>query len=258
MSDKHIPAGSRNNGTFLYTSRYISFGERNMRGYLQTAEVKAFLAVGRRLRDTLMKKVLVQTGMRIGECCCLQVKDLEVDRERIRLSKCILQNRDLNRPELYVQDKMLTILVDGKKKRMFPPQIAKIPGNSVKVGLKANHPGRYVELINPETADQLVTFVDGRDPEEWLWTAQGGDRRLSLRQMQTIISDHLKKAGIAAENCHAHILRHTFAVHALKAGRDIAVVSRSLGHSATKTTEIYLRLVPEDVIEIGKKHPLPF
>jgi site-specific recombinase XerD len=229
-----------------------------MREYLIPKEVKAFLAVGRRMRNTLIKKVMVQTGMRVGECCCMQIKDLELDRERIRLSKAVIQATGVTNPELYKQDRKLTILVDGKKKSMLPAEIVKMKGDQVKCGLKANHPGRYVEMVNPETIEQLRAFTEGRDPDEWMWTAQGYDRRLSKKAMQTMISEHLAKAGVRPENCHAHILRHTFAVHGLKVGRSLAMIQRALGHTNIKTTTIYLSLVPDDVIEDAKKHPLPF
>lgn len=48
-------------------------------------------------------------------------------------------------------------------------------------------------------------------------------------------------AGISGIRCSAHTFRHTFAVNFLLAGGDLYALSRLLGHSSVKTTEIYLR-----------------
>jgi site-specific recombinase XerD len=46
---------------------------------------------------------------------------------------------------------------------------------------------------------------------------------------------------IKGVRCSAHTFRHTYAVNYLLAGGDLYMLSRLLGHSDTKTTEIYLR-----------------
>lgn len=48
-------------------------------------------------------------------------------------------------------------------------------------------------------------------------------------------------------NGHPHQFRHSFAVHWLRSGGDIVVLSRALGHSRLEHTMIYLRIVPMDV-----------
>jgi len=55
----------------------------------------------------------------------------------------------------------------------------------------------------------------------------------------------LKNLGIRAKlkkNLHPHLLRHTFATHALKAGMDIIFIQQLMGHSEPATTQIYAKL----------------
>jgi len=46
-----------------------------------------------------------------------------------------------------------------------------------------------------------------------------------------------------------HVFRHTTATHMLEAGVPIIVVSRFLGHSDIKTTQVYAKLSERDVNE---------
>ena len=46
---------------------------------------------------------------------------------------------------------------------------------------------------------------------------------------------------------HAHLFRHSIAVHLLRGGADIRYIQAFLGHEDLESTKIYLRLVPADL-----------
>lgn len=53
-------------------------------------------------------------------------------------------------------------------------------------------------------------------------------------------------AGLAAR-VHPHLLRHTFATHAINGGMDVTVIQKLLGHEDVSTTQIYAALNDETI-----------
>lgn len=60
-------------------------------------------------------------------------------------------------------------------------------------------------------------------------------------------ADWLNGSRPEKKRIHAHLLRHSIAVHLLRGGADIRHVQEFLGHESLDTTKIYLRLVPADL-----------
>jgi len=55
------------------------------------------------------------------------------------------------------------------------------------------------------------------------------------------------RRGPSKPHVHAHLFRHSIAVHLLRGGADIRYIQAFLGHESLDTTKTYLRLVPADI-----------
>ena len=60
-----------------------------------------------------------------------------------------------------------------------------------------------------------------------------------------VVKAAAKKAGIS-RNVNAHMLRHSFATHHLESGTDLRYIQEFLGHSSSKTTEVYTHVAKTD------------
>jgi site-specific recombinase XerD len=69
-----------------------------------------------------------------------------------------------------------------------------------------------------------------------------------------ILSKHVAVAvrtvpSLATKHVSPHVLRHTCAMHTLRATRDVRKVSLWLGHASLQSTEVYLRADPSEKLE---------
>jgi integrase/recombinase XerD len=70
----------------------------------------------------------------------------------------------------------------------------------------------------------------------------------SPRQVQKTVKSIANRAKITVE-VTPHVLRHTFATLFLQKGGSLAALKKILGHDRLATTEIYLNLTDQHIVE---------
>ena len=110
-----------------------------------------------------------------------------------------------------------------------------------------------VTLLSDIASDALNTYLKAQLTDLWLFPGGQGKSHLSERAVQKVFERARLKAGISKE-ATVHSLRHSFATHLLEGGTDLRYIQELLGHSSSKTTEIYTHVSKRNLSRI--KSPL--
>lgn len=166
------------------------------------------------------------SGLRIGELCALQWKDINIDNQVMNISKTLvrIKNNDNSRQKTKV-------VIDTPKTDM---SIRDVPIHSVLI-------------------PYLKKFKENQNNEYFILT--GSNNFLSPNKYYNYYIKLLDRLKIKKYTFHT--LRHTFATRALINGIDIKTLSEVLGHSSVKITlDRYVHIKTEEkLIQINK---LPF
>lgn len=156
----------------------------------------------------LTVKIALYAGLRNGEVCALQLKDIDLKNHLIHITKTLYRARTEN----------------GR--------------TEIRIGTTKNKRKRYVP-ITKELEKDLLVYLNSmpeemrNDPEQFLFVNNKG-RALEPKSLLYHFKKLLKKCGLS--NIRFHDLRHTFATRCLECGIELKIVSKMLGHSSIQIT----------------------
>jgi len=109
---------------------------------------------------------------------------------------------------------------------------------------------RYVNL-SPVLLDILRSYISNYKPRpsNYLFESDTTATAYPTRTVQQIFTNAKNKAGIKKQ-VGIHSLRHSFATHLLDKGTDIKYIKDLLGHFSIKTTERYLHVSKQQLVNI--------
>ncbi len=98
-------------------------------------------------------------------------------------------------------------------------------------------------------SDKIITILReyylAFKPKLWLFEGQKEDKYCD-ESLAKVFKNALNKAGIA-KPASLHWLRHSYATHLLENGTDLRYIQEILGHSSSKTTEIYTHVSTKSI-----------
>jgi len=97
--------------------------------------------------------------------------------------------------------------------------------------------------------EMLREYYKSYKPEVFLFEGQIKGKAYYARSLQQVLKQAVLKAGIT-KPVTLHWLRHSYATHLLESGTDLRYIQELLGHSSSKTTEIYTHVSTKSIQKI--------
>lgn len=153
-------------------------------------------------KATLGVALSMTTGIRIGELCALQWKDINLEKRILTVSKT------MQRVQVQGGDKKTKLVITEPK---------------------SESSGRKIPI--PKGMIAFLEKFKGKDSE---YIVSGKEKPIEPRAMQYRFQKILK--NVKLPSVHFHALRHIFASTCIKLGFDVKALSELLGHSTVELT----------------------
>lgn len=223
---------------------------------IKTDDIRDYLAYlyNRGLRDTSISTIIntlksffawLYTEEIIKKNPMLKIKPIRIDKKRLRTALTLEEVEKIREYCISIRDKAMFELFYSSGCRL-----------SELVGLNISDIDLHERSISVKGKGnkQRITFFPVKAKmclQEYLRTRKGNNEalflssikpynRLQTRAIQRRINWLGEASGVG--KVYPHILRHTFAVHALNCGMDITVIQQLMGHEDINTTQIYAKI----------------
>ncbi|MBF8983269.1 site-specific integrase [Lutibacter sp. B2] len=107
---------------------------------------------------------------------------------------------------------------------------------------------RYT-ILSDTVLKVLRQYAKEYRPKDWLFEGGKEGDHLHERSVQKVFKRACEKVKIK-KDASVHTLRHSFATHLLEGGTDLRYIQELLGHTSSKTTEIYTHVSKKNLSKI--------
>lgn len=104
--------------------------------------------------------------------------------------------------------------------------------------------------LSAKIIELLRHYYKACRPKIYLFEGQKAGVQYDSRSLQQVLKQAIAKAGIK-KPVTLHWLRHSYATHLLEGGTDLRYIQEILGHSSSKTTEIYTHVSTKSIQKIN-------
>jgi len=140
-----------------------------------------------------------------------------------------------------------------RRNELIQLKLQDIDSNRMMIHVKAakGKKDRY-SLLSKRALSDLRLYYKIYKPKHFLFEGKSG-KQYSPSSVRKILSNAVSQVGIK-KKVTPHTLRHSFATHLLEDGVDLRYIQTLLGHSSSRTTEIYTHVANNVLKDI--KSPL--
>lgn len=178
-----------------------------LRQVLQTGEYLGYYAA----------LLMMETGLRVGECLALKWEDVQWNRRALRVNKTLI--RMAHRKKMEVQN-----------------------------GAKSHTSNRIIPLSSSALDILSELLEETKNPNGFIF-ASDDDFPISYEAIRYQINKACRIANVPYKGQHA--FRHTFATNCYYNGADVKILSKLLGHSKVSITyDIYIHLFGDALEEM--------
>lgn len=203
-------------------------------------------------------KLLLETGMRIGEACALQWKDIDFEHRLIYVTKTLNRTKQYNRRNEKINDKRYRINVTTPKKdasnRVIPMSdnavLALKSWEIIQESDKSRMGAKWGKnnYLSDNYPDMVFTTSTGNPlppSDAWKYCTQGVNR-INEEEVLTAMIQNREPCLLTL---HPHIFRHTFATECMNQGMNPKVLMKILGHTNMQMLNRYTHANIDIIVE---------